>query len=172
MIRVELDKCTGCRSCETACAFYHSGKINSRAARIKLIQLFERGIDGPVVCVQCEERYCSDCPQQAIKTGAHGEVRVSPSLCNLCRKCERKCPIGAIETFGELTYVCDLCGGRPKCVAACTEGAIVYQPQQNVAVSLAEIRSSTSKMTPSEKRRFYIARQATPLRKSWGRDDD
>jgi Na+-translocating ferredoxin:NAD+ oxidoreductase RNF subunit RnfB len=64
--------------------------------------------------------------------------------------------------FDDLVYVCDLCGGSPKCVDACTEGAITYIPQKDTEkvkeTSLAEIKKETKKMTGSEKRAFYIRR--------------
>jgi Fe-S-cluster-containing dehydrogenase component len=63
--------------------------------------------------------------------------------------------MGALEIFNKFVYVCDLCGGKPKCVDACTEGAIVYEPESIEHVSLEKIKKETAKMNPSEKRRFY-----------------
>ncbi|MCP4605173.1 MAG: hypothetical protein GY847_32420 [Proteobacteria bacterium] len=171
MIKVNIETCTGCRSCEVACAFYHSGKINNNASRIKLISIYEKGIDGPVVCVQCVERYCLTCPDKAIRLGSNGEITASSSLCSLCKKCRNKCPIGAIEIFNDLMYVCDLCDGSPKCVEACTEGALTFAPDDTQLVSLAGIRKETLKMSPSEKRQHYIASQGRKLRKKWTAQD-
>jgi carbon-monoxide dehydrogenase iron sulfur subunit len=156
MIKVDIGKCTGCRMCETACSFYRSGAVNRHTARIKVVNLYQSGVDGPVVCVQCKERYCKDCPADAISIGSLGQVIVSPTLCTLCKKCERSCPIGAIEIFNDLAYVCDLCGGSPKCVEACTEGAITYVPEQIEVISLKEIKKETKKVNSSEKRAFTI----------------
>ena len=61
MIRVDISKCTGCKKCESACAFFHTGRINNHIARIKIMNLYEIGIDGPVMCIQCKERYCMCC---------------------------------------------------------------------------------------------------------------
>ena len=68
MIQVDLYKCTGCRRCEAACAFFHTGRINPSLARIKVTLLYESGLDGPVVCQQCQERYCLKCPEEALTT--------------------------------------------------------------------------------------------------------
>jgi len=167
MIHVDISKCTGCRSCETACSFFHTGRVSNHLARIKVMHHYETGIDGPVVCVQCRERYCLECPVNAITVGVNGEIVVAPTICNLCGSCERQCPIGAIELHSSLVYVCDLCGGRPKCVDACTEGAIVYAPGIGTETTLASLKPATEKMNPSEKRRFYVEQLGSQLRSTW-----
>ncbi len=156
MIKVDISKCTGCRRCETACSFYRSGAVNRNSARVKVINLFSSGVDGPVLCRQCKERYCLSCPDNALSIGALGQVIASPTLCSLCGKCERNCPIGAIEIFNDIVYVCDLCGGSPRCVEACTEGALIYAPGEKEEISLAEQKKETKKMNPVEKRANYI----------------
>jgi carbon-monoxide dehydrogenase iron sulfur subunit len=169
LIHVDLSRCTGCRRCEVACAFFHTGKVSNRLARIKVLNLYERGIDGPVVCIQCEERYCLNCPEDALTLGSRGQVIVSPTVCTLCGACEKACPIGAIEIFDEIVYVCDLCGGVPKCVAACTEGAITYVREADKRASLAEIKKNTKKMNPIQRRRYYLEWQGTAIREKWSR---
>lgn len=172
MIRVDISKCTGCRSCETTCAFFHTGKVGNRLARIKVMHLYETGVDGPVVCIQCQEKYCLECPVNAITVGKNGEIVVAPTICNLCGSCERQCPIGAIEQHGDLVYVCDLCGGRPKCVDVCTEGAIVYAPGTGDETTLASLKQSTEKMNTSEKRRIYVEQLGGQLRFNWRESRD
>ena len=159
MILVDVSKCTGCRMCETACSFYHSGAVNRHTARIKVVNLYASGIDGPVVCVQCKEQYCTDCPTKAITIGSLGQVIVSPTLCTLCKKCENNCPIGAIEIFNETVYVCDLCGGSPKCIEACTENAITFKPKLKNNISLETLKKETKKMNPGEKRAHYVGKK-------------
>lgn len=161
MIRVDLSRCTGCRRCETACAFFHTGKIDRNLSRIKVVQIYEKGIDGPVVCAQCEERYCMPCPVSALSIGSKGQIVVAPTICVLCGRCEKACPIGAIELRNDLVFVCDLCGGDPKCVEACTEGAITYTEDEGP--SLGEIAKKAEPMNPSEKRYHYIKREGSGL---------
>jgi carbon-monoxide dehydrogenase iron sulfur subunit len=156
VIRVELSKCTGCQRCETACSFVHTGRINNHLARIKVLNLYESGLDSPVVCIQCKERYCMNCPEGALRLGKRGQVIVSPTLCTSCGVCEKACPIGALEIFDKIVYVCDLCGGKPKCVEACTEGAITFEPENIDQISLGNIKKDTEKMNPSQKRYFYV----------------
>jgi carbon-monoxide dehydrogenase iron sulfur subunit len=156
MIHVDPSKCTGCQRCETACAFIHTGRINNYLARIKVLNLYECGLDSPVVCVQCKERYCMICPENALSMRKQGQVIVSPTLCTSCGVCEKACPIGAIEIFNKIVYVCDLCGGKPRCVEACTEEAIAFEPDNIEQISLEDMKKDTAKMNPSQKRRFYI----------------
>ncbi|MFW9804185.1 MAG: 4Fe-4S dicluster domain-containing protein [Candidatus Thorarchaeota archaeon] len=166
MILVDISKCTGCRSCETACSFYHTGKVSNRFARIKVMHLYETGIDGPVVCVQCKERYCMECPVDAMTIGTLGEIVVSPTICNQCGTCIRKCPIGAVEEHEEIVFVCDLCGGRPKCVDSCTEGAIIFELNAP-RISLAGTEVSSKELNTSERRQQYIKGLGDDVRKSW-----
>jgi Fe-S-cluster-containing hydrogenase component 2 len=168
LIQVDLNKCTGCKKCEVACAFFHSGKVSNRLARIKVLNLYEQGIDGPVVCIQCEEQYCLKCPEQALSRGSMGQIILSPTVCNLCGVCEKACPIGAIEIYENIVYVCDLCGGNPKCVEACTEGAIAFAEEKR-GPSLEAIRKETNKMSPNQKRCFYLQKLGISLREIWRR---
>jgi len=167
VIQVDLSKCTGCRSCETACSFYRTGKVSRHLSRIKVMHIYETGIDGPVVYIQCDERYCMSCPENALIIGELGQIVASPTICTSCGSCVTKCSIGAIELFNDIIYVCDLCGGGPKCVEACTEEAIIFKPNPQTGRSLAEMKTHTKGMNPSEKRREYIETLGEEIRKDW-----
>jgi Fe-S-cluster-containing hydrogenase component 2 len=161
MICVDMEKCTGCRRCEIACAFFHTGRVSRLLARIKVVTCYD-GIDSPVVCVQCKEQYCLECPANALSVGELGQIVSSPTVCTNCGACERLCPIGALELVDGLVYVCDLCGGRPQCVKACTESAIVYDPDgERPSLDRGE------PMNPDKKRYTYVKMQGSTLRKKW-----
>ena len=167
MITLELARCSGCSRCEVHCSFFHSGKIGRSGARIKVVKIEDIGIDFPVVCQQCRERYCSKCPEKAIEIGSLGQVIVSPTLCTACGTCEIMCPIGAIELYEEIPHVCDLCGGDPRCVKACTPDAIHYEPDVTERVSLKEYKKGSRNLNPEEKRLRYALASAQDLRDHW-----
>ncbi len=167
MITLELAKCSGCCRCEVNCTFFHSGRIGRSAARIKVVKIENLGIDFPVVCQQCRERYCTKCPENAIEVGDLGQVVVSPTLCTACGVCETMCPVGAIELYAEIPRVCDLCGGDPRCVKACTPGAIHYQPGAAGEVSLKEFKKGSRNLSAEEKRLRYALASAQDLREQW-----
>ena len=167
MITLELARCSGCSRCEVHCSFFHSGKIGRSGARIKVVKIENIGIDFPVVCQQCQERYCTKCPEKAIEIGSLGQVIVSPTLCTACGTCEIMCPIGAIELYEEIPHVCDLCGGDPRCVKACTLDAIHYEPDVIEKVSLKEYKKGSRNLNPEEKRLRYALASAQDLRDHW-----
>jgi Fe-S-cluster-containing hydrogenase component 2 len=171
MIEVDLARCAGCRSCETACSFFRSGRVGRIISRIRVINSYESGIDGPVACVQCAERYCLNCPESALTLGPLGQVVASPTRCRACGKCARRCPIGAIELHRGIVYVCDLCGGRPRCVQACSLGAITFSTRKGEAISLAEQRARVRRLNPSERRAEYVKVISASVRSAWRPSD-
>ena len=167
MIVVDAAKCSGCSRCEVACSFFHSGKVGRAGARIKIVKMEQIGIDYPVVCQHCAERYCLKCPEHAIEIGPLGQVIISPTLCTACGLCETLCPIGAIELFEDIPYVCDLCGGDPVCVKACTLDAIRYEPENSQTVSLKPFKSKSRHLSPEQKRVRFASAQSEPIRETW-----
>jgi Fe-S-cluster-containing hydrogenase component 2 len=167
MITLDLAKCSGCSRCEVNCSFFHSGKIGRSGARIKVVKIEDIGIDYPVVCQQCRERYCTRCPEKAIEIGPLGQVIVSPTLCTACGTCEILCPIGAIELYEEIPHVCDLCGGDPRCVRACTLDAIRFEKDISETVGLKGFKKGSRGLGPEEKRLRYAMRLSRELREKW-----
>jgi carbon-monoxide dehydrogenase iron sulfur subunit len=167
MITLELAKCSGCSRCEVHCSFFHSGKVGRSGARIKVVKIEALGIDYPVVCQHCIERYCIKCPEKAIQVGSQGQIIVSPTLCTACGTCETMCPIGAIELYEEIPYVCDLCGGDPRCVKACTLDAIHFEPEISETASLKRFKKGSRGLNPEEKRLRYVMSCSQDLREKW-----
>jgi Fe-S-cluster-containing hydrogenase component 2 len=167
MIVVDAARCSGCSRCEVNCAFFHTGRIGRASARIKVVKIEALGIDYPVVCQHCKERYCTRCPESAIDIGPQGQVIVSPTLCTACGACERLCPIGAIQIADTIPHVCDLCGGTPRCVPQCPMDAICYRPQDSGRISLKDERRQSRSLSPEEKRVRYALAQTRDLRVGW-----
>ena len=167
MITLELDKCSGCSRCEVNCSFFHSGKVGRAGARMKVVKIEKLGIDYPVVCQHCRERYCTQCPEKAIEIGSLGQIIVSPTLCTACGTCEIMCPIGALQLYEEIPHVCDLCGGDPRCVKACTLDAIHYEPEVSGVIRLKGFKKGSHRLKTEEKRLRYAMVRSRFLRDRW-----
>ena len=167
MISFDVSKCSGCKRCEVNCSFFRTGKIGRVLSRIKVMKVEEIGVDYPVLCQLCRERFCTRCPNGALQIGDLGQIILSPTLCNACGSCERFCPIGAIELYGEIPYVCDLCGGDPRCVKECNLGALLFEPEKREAVSLKKWIKKNKGLSPDEKRLNFVLSRSSRLRKEW-----
>ncbi len=169
MILVDISKCSGCKRCEVNCSFFRTGKTGRSRSRIKVLKVEEIGIDFPVVCQLCKERFCTRCPQGAIQIGDFGQIIVSPTLCDACGVCERLCPIGAIELHEEIPYVCDLCGGDPRCIQECNLGALTFEPERKETVSLKDWAKKNKGLSAEEKRFNFVSKEAESVREKWVR---
>jgi len=118
-------KCSGCRRCEIVCSLSHEGKIWPEASRVRVFMLVP-GIEVPHLCAQCHDYPCVDaCPEDALSVSKETEaVLVDKEKCITCGKCIDACPgkVPFIHPIENYAVICDLCGGEPKCVKACTEG--------------------------------------------------
>ena len=123
-------KCTGCRSCEMWCSFHHGQECNPAEARLKVVPFEDKGTFVPVVCHQCREPWClKACPVDAISRDPEtNAVVISKELCVGCQACAEACPFGVIRVSRGGDFLkCDLCGGNPVCVWACTRGCLKYE---------------------------------------------
>ena len=135
-LKINRDRCTGCRICMTYCSFHHERVVWPDLARIRIEAETDNGPFSPQVCRQCNARRVSEgalapcaeaCPVGAIHF--HEETSawiVSSAECTGCGACEEACPFGMIifDRERELALKCDLCGGEPACAAMCPSGAI------------------------------------------------
>ena len=130
VIRVNYEKCTGCRLCEMVCAVKHDGVSNPMRSRIKVIKWEADGIYVPMVCQQCQDAPCLNaCPAKAIfRNEELGRIEVDYSLCIGCRTCVSVCPFGAMNfnTADRKVFKCDLCDGDPQCVRFCEVKAVEF----------------------------------------------
>ncbi len=117
--------CSGCRRCEIACSLKHEGKIWPEASRVRVFMLVP-GIEVPHLCAQCHDYPCVEaCPVGALSTSREtGAVLVDKDKCIACGKCIDACPgkIPFIHPADNYAVICDLCGGDPECVKACSKG--------------------------------------------------
>ena len=152
LILVDVDKCTGCRTCESVCSLKHEGACNPAKSRIKALRYEKFGeylVNIPVVCQQCETPMCKEvCPVNAIYEEPETEAYlVDPNLCLGCRLCVAACPVGAIEVDSEknIAFKCDLCDGDPLCAKFCLYDALTYLPVEKIG--LAARRKAMTKMS-------------------------
>lgn len=124
-IKRNYKRCSGCRRCEIACSLAHESKIWPEASRIRIFMLVP-GVEIPQLCFQCEDYPCVEaCPVKALSVNSKtGAVNVDASKCTECGLCVKACPGRVPSSHPKEGYIiiCDLCGGKPKCVEACQEG--------------------------------------------------
>ncbi len=135
-LRVDSEKCCGCRICEMACSMVHFDLFNPRKAflRIEMDRLPNVGtkaseIDVPIVCLQCDPAPCAEaCPEGAIEKVATGAWVVDNGKCTGCGLCVDACPLRMIvvESGEGFARKCDLCEGGPSCVTYCPMGALAF----------------------------------------------
>jgi len=130
-IKVDLDKCTGCRACEMACSACHAtpkySSVNPARSRIRVIKDVLKDVYVPVRAGDCTPAEC---------TGRHAytvEGKEYPE----CSFCGVSCP--ARDLFKEpdsgLPVKCDMCEelpplSGPLCVQVCRPGALSYAERE------------------------------------------
>ncbi|MGA1847407.1 4Fe-4S dicluster domain-containing protein [Deferribacter abyssi] len=134
LIRVEPEKCIGCKTCELACSFKHTGEFSPAKSRIINEVYLEEGVFITATCMQCDDPWClKACPKSAIvKDALTGVVTVIDDRCVGCRTCVSACPFGMIKYAPWKNKVdkCNLCGDDyPECVAFCPTGCLTYSEE-------------------------------------------
>jgi carbon-monoxide dehydrogenase iron sulfur subunit len=142
ILTIDLELCTGCRSCELACSVAHVGLFNPKQSRIQILKDEVMNLIVPVVCLQCVDPLCKEaCPDGAIVENEHGVLSVNSDNCIGCMNCVTACVFGGI-TLDPLTrkaVKCDLCNGDPACAKACQYGAISLSTAEPVGLHQRKI---------------------------------
>ena len=150
---VDLDLCTGCKACVSAC---HSLNGLDDEEIWRNIGLIHGGpLEAPyqqtvtTACHHCVEPGCLlGCPVRAYeKDEETGIVRHLDDQCIGCQYCVLKCPydVPKYSKSRGIVRKCDMCYGRlkvgeaPACVQACPSGAITIRivPQAEWVASIA-----------------------------------
>ena len=134
---VDLDRCTGCKACVTACHSLNGLDPDETWRSVGLIHnAIGKRLQQTVTtaCQHCLEPQCSHgCPVKAYeKDPVTGIVRHLDDQCIGCEYCILKCPYDVPQYSHERGIVrkCDMCIGRleageaPACVQACPTKAI------------------------------------------------
>ena len=137
ILTFEVNKCTGCRACETRCSFKHFRVINPARSRIRVVKLEEVGINVAIVCHQCEDAPCmAVCPTKAIRADGNTDARIiDENRCIGCAACADVCPFGAIGITPDKQLIkCNLCEGDPECAKYCETSALTYTRAEKAKV--------------------------------------
>jgi len=147
---VDLDQCTGCKGCVTAC---HALNGLDDEESWRNVGLLVGGINGHAMqqtvttaCHHCVDPGClNGCPVLAYeKDPVTGIVRHLDDQCIGCQYCVMKCPYDVPKYSARLGIVrkCDLChqrlavGEAPACVQACPNEAIKITVVEQPAVAV------------------------------------
>jgi len=130
VLMIHPNKCTGCRSCELACAFTKEGQFRPRASRVHVFTWDREGISVPMMCQHCDPAPCvAVCTPGAMsRNKASGLVEWDVKRCIRCRMCVQACPFGnaVYDALSNSIFKCDTCNGEPECVTFCPNKALEF----------------------------------------------
>jgi carbon-monoxide dehydrogenase iron sulfur subunit len=154
ILKIDYEKCTGCRLCELVCAVKHDRVSNPIRSRIRVIKWESEGVYVPVSCQQCEDAPCVlGCPAKALSRNEDlGRVEVDYTKCIGCRTCVSVCPFGAMHFVAQDRKVikCDLCDGDPQCVRFCDVEAVRFVDTRDLG--LEKGREAARRLQVAEKK--------------------
>jgi formate dehydrogenase iron-sulfur subunit len=150
---VDLDACSGCKACVTACHSLNGLDEEETWRSVGLLHgvANEHGFQQTVTtsCHHCVDPAClNGCPVLAYeKDAVTGIVRHLDDQCIGCQYCILKCPYDVPKYSHKRGIVrkCDMCAGRlavnepPACAQACPNGAIRITVVSHAAI-IAEAR--------------------------------
>ena len=131
IIKINTDKCTGCRACEMACSAFHAepkySLVNPARSRIRV---FRNELLDEYVPVYASEYTPAQCNGRQVHTIAGKEY-------TLCTFCGAACPSREIfkEPDSGLPLKCDMCANEPPleapmCVQVCEPGCLTYEERE------------------------------------------
>jgi benzoyl-CoA reductase subunit BamC len=131
VIRIDVDKCNGCRACEVICSAFHAtpqySSNNPARSRIRLIREPLRDVYLPVYAGEHTVAECMGRDKYVIDGKEYDD-------CDFCRA---SCP--SRDAFKEpdsgLPLKCDMCESdptlsEPMCVQWCLNDALVYEEKE------------------------------------------
>jgi len=138
-IKIDADKCNGCRACEVICSAFHSSPKysgnNPGRSRIRVIRYPLRDIYVPVLAGEYTSAECPGRDRYVIDGKEYEE----------CAFCRASCPSRDIfkEPDSGLPLKCDMCESdppleEPMCVQWCIADALTYEEREEEIVEEVE----------------------------------
>jgi benzoyl-CoA reductase subunit BamC len=131
VIKIDADKCNGCRACEAICSAFHAApkysSTNPERSRIRVLFDPLKNIYVPVMAGEYTEAECNGRNIYTINEREYDE----------CSFCRASCP--SRELFKEpdsgLPLKCDMCEEKspeeePLCVQWCINDALTYEEKE------------------------------------------
>ncbi len=127
-IKIDVDKCNGCRACEMICSAYHANpkysSNNPARSRIRVIRDPLRDIYVPVYAGDYTPAECAGRDKYVINGKEYEE----------CAFCRASCPSRPEfkEPDSGLPLKCDMCEGeeKPLCVEWCITDALIFEERE------------------------------------------
>ena len=130
-IRIDVDKCNGCRACEVICSAFHAtekySSTNPARARIRVIRDPLADIYIPVYAGEYTPAECA----------GRGKYTIDGKEYEECAFCRASCPSRDVfkEPDSGLPIRCDMCEDdppqeEPLCVQWCLNDALVYEERE------------------------------------------
>ena len=130
-IRVDVDKCNGCRACEVACSAFHAApKYSSNNPARSRVRVIREPLKDIYVPVYAGEHAKSECM-------GRGKYTIDGKEYDECGFCRASCPSRDLfkEPDSGLPLKCDMCESdlalsEPLCVQWCLADALVYEERE------------------------------------------
>ena len=130
-IKINVDKCHGCRACEMICSAFHAepkySSNNPARARIRIIRDPFQDLYVPVYAGEFTVAECAGRDKYTIDGKEYDE----------CAFCRASCPSRDIfkEPDSDLPLKCDMCESdptikEPMCVQWCLADALIYEERE------------------------------------------
>jgi benzoyl-CoA reductase subunit BamC len=135
-IRIDADKCNGCRACEVICSAFHASpkysSNNPERSRIRVVRHPLKDIYIPVYAGEYAPAECMGRDKYVIDGKEYDE----------CAFCRASCPSRDIfkEPDSGLPLKCDMCEGEdePLCIKWCVNDALVLEEREEDVETVEE----------------------------------